>query len=216
MPSIETLRAAARRWGLNTGDTVVVYDDSGSVVAGRALWLLKHAGVSDVRMLDGGFGAWNAAGMPLETGSVDPHPGDAVLSYGAISILDMDAAEAFAREHVLLDARPHDKYTGENETMEPRAGHIPGAVSAPASENFSADGGFLPVADLERHYTALGVTRGRPVGVYCGAGTSCSADFIALTILGHEVAVYPGSWSQWAANTDRPAAVGASPFGDGE
>jgi thiosulfate/3-mercaptopyruvate sulfurtransferase len=213
MPSLATLQAAARRWGIDDGDAVVAYDDAGGVVAGRAVWLLRHAGLGDVRLLDGGLAAWRAEGLGLEAGDVAPEPGGISLSTGGVEILDVSEVGGFAERGVLLDARPADKYTGEGETMEPRGGHIPGAVSAPASANFGADGRFRSLDELAAHYAALGVTKDRPVGVYCGGGTSCSADFIALTALGYDVAVYPGSWSQYAAHPELPVATGPDPRG---
>lgn len=214
MPPIETLQAAARRWGVGDGDRVVVYDDAGGVVAGRALWLLRHAGLSDVHLLDGGLAAWRAEGLEVEPGDVAPVPGDVSLAYGEVDILGVADVGDFAAQGVLLDARPLDKYTGEGEGMEPRGGHIPGAVSAPASANFGADGRFRSLDELAEHYAALGVAPGKPVGVYCGGGTSCSTDYIALTALGYDVAIYPGSWSQYAAHPELPVATGADPQGD--
>lgn len=213
MPPIETLQAAVRRWGIREGDRVVAYDDAGGVVAGRAVWLLRHAGLDDVRLLDGGLAAWRAEGLGLEEGDAAPEPGDVSLAYGELEILDVSEVGGFAARGVLLDARPLDKYTGESEAMEPRGGHIPGAVSAPASANFGADGRFRSLAELAEHYAALGVEPGRPVGVYCGGGTSCSTDYIALTALGYDVAIYPGSWSQYAAHPELPVATGADPQG---
>jgi len=214
MPPIETLQAAARRWGIRDGDRVVVTDDAGGVVAGRALWLLRHAGLSDVRLLDGGLAAWRAEGLEVEPGDVVPEPGDISLAYGEIDILSVADVGDFAAHGVLLDARPLDKYTGEGEGREPRGGHIPGAISAPASANFGADGRFRSLDELAEHYAALGVAPGKPVGVYCGGGTSCSTDYIALTALGYDVAIYPGSWSQYAAHSELPVATGADPQGD--
>lgn len=214
MPTEATLQAAARRWGLRNGDDVVVYDDANGVVAGRALWLLRHAGVARVRLLNGGLAAWKAAALPLESGAspVDGG-GDIDLSYGALTVLDLDGVAAFPGHGVLLDARPLDKFTGENETLEPRGGHIPGAISAPASENFTTAGTFKARAELAAHYEQLGVTQGRPVAVYCGGGTSCSANFVALTALGYDVAIFPGSWSQWSAHAELPVATGPTPAG---
>lgn len=213
MPSVATLQAAARRWGLNRGDRVVVYDNASGIVAGRALWLLRHAGVDGVRLLDGGLADWQAQGFAVESGDVEPVPGSIELAYGGIEILTRDDVGAFAQNGLLLDARAPQKYTGEDEPLEPRAGHIPGAVSAPAGANLGAEGRYRSLEDLAKHYEGLGVTKGRPVGVYCGGGISCSADFIVLSELGYDVAVYPGSWSEYSAHPELPVATGAEPGG---
>ena len=160
LPDIETLQAAARRWGVNPGDSVVVYDDLSAMSAARAWWLLRYAGFDDVRVLDGGLATWITAGYALETGAVDVEPGSVELAYGHLPTLDGDQAAAVAREGVLLDARAGERYRGETEPIDPRAGHIPGAVSAPTTENLGSDGRFLPPEQLAARFAALGVRNG--------------------------------------------------------
>ena len=213
LPAIDDLQRAARSWGLNRGDRVVVYDDLSAMSAARAWWLLRHAGVDDVRVLDGGLAAWTGAGFPLETGDVVPEPGDIELAYGHLPALSADEAAAVARHGVLLDARAGERYRGEVEPIDPRAGHIPGAVSAPTTENLGADGRFLPPALLAARFTALGVTADAPVGAYCGSGVTAAHEVLALELAGFQGAVYPGSWSAWSNDPHRPVATGADPAG---
>lgn len=211
LPSIEVLQEAARGWGLNRGDAVVVYDDLSAMSAARAWWLLRHAGVADVRVLDGGLSAWIGAGLPLETGEGVPEPGDIELAFGHLPSLSADDAAAVARDGVLLDARAGERYRGEVEPMDPRAGHIPGAVSAPTTENLADDGRFLPAAVLAARFAALGVTADAPVGAYCGSGVTAAHEVLALELAGFEGVVYPGSWSAWSNDPHRPVATGAEP-----
>ncbi|WP_120339536.1 sulfurtransferase [Cryobacterium soli] len=157
LPAPADLQAAARRWGLNDGDTVVVYDDLGNMSSARAWWLLRHAGVRDVRLLDGGLGAWRADGLPVVEGEEPVAPGSVSLAFGALPTLDADAAAALAQDGVLLDARAAERYRGDTEPIDPRAGHIPGALNAPTGGNLDADGRFLPAAELRARFEALGV-----------------------------------------------------------
>ncbi|MCR2812411.1 MULTISPECIES: sulfurtransferase [Microbacterium] len=215
LPSTAQLGEAARRWGLDDGDTVVVYDDLSSLAAARAWWLLVDAGVADVRILDGALRGWIAAGLPLEQGAVVPSPGSVTLGRGLLPRLTMGAAAALAQTGVLLDVRAEERYRGETEPIDPRAGHIPGALSAPTTANVDADGRFLDPAALRERFTALGVTEGEPVGVYCGSGITASHAAFALTLAGFAPRLYPGSWSQWSQHPDRPVATGAEPGGGG-
>ncbi|WP_375433529.1 sulfurtransferase, partial [uncultured Friedmanniella sp.] len=211
LPTPADLQAAARRWGLREGDTVVVYDDGGNLAAARAWWLLRNAGLSDVRILDGALAAWRTAGLPLATGDEVPEPGDITLQDGALPVLDLDGAAAYPEGGVLLDVRAAERYRGETEPIDPRAGHIPGAVNAPTGENLDADGRFLDVEALRRRFGALGLQPGDEVGVYCGSGVTASHTAAALTLAGYRPALFPGSWSQWSNQSDRPVAVGPTP-----
>lgn len=207
LPTVEALQASARRWGLHAGDTVVVYDDLKNLSAARAWWLLRYAGVADVRLLDGSLRAWTAAGLPLETGDVQPEPGDIDLTYGALPTIDIDGAAAFPEDGVLLDARAGERYRGEAEPVDPRAGHIPGARNAPTTGNVGPDGRFLDPAALRARFAEVGVVDGVPVAAYCGSGVTAAHEAVALTLAGFTAALYPGSWSQWS-NHPRPVATG--------
>jgi 3-mercaptopyruvate sulfurtransferase SseA len=210
LPPLAALQAAARRWGIRADSAVVAYDATGGLAAARAWWLLRWGGLTGVRLLDGGLDAWVAAGGDLETGDVVPEPGDVVLTGGGMPTLTADQAAALpARGGVLLDARAGERYRGEVEPVDPRAGHVPGAVSAPTTENLTADGTFRD--DLPDRFAALGVRPGRAVGVYCGSGVTAAHEVAALAQAGIEAALWPGSWSQWSADPSRPVATGADP-----
>ncbi|MBM7832957.1 thiosulfate/3-mercaptopyruvate sulfurtransferase [Agromyces cerinus] len=211
LPTEAAFTGAMRRWGVRDGDTVVVMDDLGNQSSARAWWLLRHAGVADVRMLDGGLAAWRAAGHPLEVGDVVPEPGDATAHFGAMPAIDIDGAAAFPATGVLLDARGAPRYRGEVEPIDPRAGHIPGARSAPSGENLEADGRFKSAEALREHFAGVGAIGGVPVAAYCGSGVTAAHEVAALAIAGIDAALYPGSWSQWSNDETRPVATGASP-----
>jgi thiosulfate/3-mercaptopyruvate sulfurtransferase len=209
LPAIGVLQAAARRWGIDDGDTVVVYDDIGNQSAARAWWLLRHAGVRQVLLLDGGLDAWVAAGLPVSSSDEVITPGRVSLDYGHLATLDADAAGALPNRGVLLDARAGARYRGETEPVDPQAGHIPGAVSAPSAENLAPDGRFLPAGELRARFAVLGVTDAAPIGVYCGSGITAAHEAAALSIAGFDAAVYPGSWSQWSNLPGRAVETGS-------
>jgi thiosulfate/3-mercaptopyruvate sulfurtransferase len=210
LPPVEQLQADARSWGIDAGDMVVVYDDLKSLSAARAWWLLRYAGVADVRLLDGALSSWRDAGLPLETGEAPVSvSGRVTLRYGSLRALTIDEAAAFPASGVLLDARAGERFRGEVEPIDPRAGHIPGAVSAPTTENVDAAGRFLPPAQLRARFAALGVEPGASVGAYCGSGVTAAHELVALALAGFDAALFPGSWSQWSNHPERPVAVGA-------
>ncbi len=200
LPDVAELQRAARRWGIDPGDTVVAYDASGNLAAARAWWLLRYAGLSDVRLLDGALYGWLAAGYAVESGDVRPSPGTVTLSYGQLPITDLDHVTDFAGVGRLLDVRAPERYRGEVEPIDPRAGHIPG-------ENLSDDGRFLDPDELTARYRDLGLEPGSEVAVYCGSGVTAAHASAALTLAGYRPVLYPGSWSQWSNHPDRPAAT---------
>ncbi|MER7403581.1 sulfurtransferase [Streptomyces sp. NPDC000070] len=208
LPDLADFGAAMRRAGVSYGTPVVVYDGGQGWAAARAWWLLRWTGHPDVRVLDGGLPAWEG---PLETTVPTPAEGDFVPEPGAAGLLDADAAAELARSGVLLDARAGERYRGEVEPIDPVAGHIPGAVSAPTTENVGADGCFLPAEELRARFKGLGVTEDARVGVYCGSGVSAAHEVLALAVAGIPAELYVGSWSEWSSDPDRPVAVGPDP-----
>ncbi|GAA1714851.1 sulfurtransferase [Isoptericola hypogeus] len=214
LPSASSFQASARRWGVRRGSRVVVYDTVGGTSAARAWWLLRYFGVDDVRILDGGLPAWVRAGQALEVGEVEREHGDVVAHPGRLPVLDADEAAELAEDGVLLDARAGERYRGETEPVDPRAGHVPGAVSAPTADNLADDGTFLPDAVLRERFADLGVSAGAAVdgvGVYCGSGVTAAHEVAALACAGVPAALYPGSWSQWSNDASRPVATGPRP-----
>ncbi|GAB3604537.1 sulfurtransferase [Microbacterium aureliae] len=204
LPSIARLQAAARRWGIAAGDEVVVYDDLGSLSAARAWWVLTDAGLPGVRILDGGLRSWTASGRSLETGDIRPAPGTVTLASGRLPSLTIDQAAALAGRGALVDVRAPERYRGDVEPIDPRAGHIPGAINLPTTGNVDDAGRFLSAEALRRRAREAGIEPGAEVGVYCGSGVTASHAFVALTLAGYRPALYAGSWSQWANHPDRP------------
>ena len=210
LPSTATLQAAARRWGLRTGDTVVAYDDAKGLAAARAWWLLRQAGVN-VRVLDGGLRGWKAAGFEIATDEVSPEPGDVVLEEIGADALSIDEAAAFPETGVLLDVRAPERYRGETEPLDPVAGHIPGARNLPSMLHLDADGRILDRETVLGTLAAAGVTPGTPVAAYCGSGVTAAHTALVLHEVGIEAKVFPGSWSQWSNTPGRPVATGEQP-----
>lgn len=210
LPSSGRLQAAVREWGIDRGDTVVVYDDVGNLSSARAWWVLRDAGIADVRILDGALRAWTDAGFDLAEGEPDAaRPGTATVSLGRLPVLDVDTVLAHARDGLLLDARAGERFRGEVEPIDPRAGHIPGAVSAPTAANLDETGRFRRPDDLRSRFAALGADPGAAIGVYCGSGVTAAHEAVALVLAGYDPVLYPGSWSQWSQDPDRPIATGA-------
>ncbi|MFF8731132.1 sulfurtransferase [Streptomyces sp. NPDC015171] len=208
LPDLAEFGAAMRRAGVSAGRPVVVYDGGQGWAAARAWWLLRRTGHPDVRVLDGGLPSWRGA---LSKEVRAPAEGDFVPEPVAEGLLDADGAAALARTGVLLDARAGERYRGEVEPVDRVGGHIPGAVSAPTTENVGPDGLFLPPAELRDRFKALGVSPDTEVGVYCGSGVSGAHEVLALAVAGIPAALYAGSWSEWSADPSRPVAVGADP-----
>ena len=208
LPDGAALQSAARRWGISSGQPVVVYDDWNRAGSGRAWWVLTAAGLSDVRILDGGLAAWRAAGGELRTGNESPTAGDVTLAHhdlygGARATLTADDIAAGAVETV-LDARAPERFRGEVEPVDPVAGHIPGANNLPSMSVLSEDGTFLDQASLQDRFVGLDAS----AGVYCGSGVTAAVVLAALAATGIDAALFPGSWSQWGSEPGRVVARG--------
>jgi thiosulfate/3-mercaptopyruvate sulfurtransferase len=218
LPTDEDFQETARRWGINNGDVVVAYDNSSNMAAARLWWMLRNAGFQDAYLLDGGLAAWRDAGLPLDTGAVEAAVGrvsfDVPPAGGRMHRIDAAGAADWPEAGVLLDARAGERYRGEFEPVDPRAGHIPGALSAPTTENVDGAGRFLPADELRRRFERLGVRDDVPVAVYCGSGVTAAHEVAALEIAGFRAALYPGSFSEWSNNPALPVATGRGPSGD--
>ncbi|MGW8065111.1 sulfurtransferase [Streptomyces ziwulingensis] len=208
LPEVAEFGAAMRRAGVSSGRPVVVYDGGQGWAAARAWWLLCWTGHPNVRVLDGGLPAWRG---PLSTEAPALAEGDFTPEPGAAGLLDADGAAALARSGLLLDARAGERYRGEVEPIDPVGGHIPGAVSAPTTDNVGQDGRLRPAEELRARFETLGASADGAVGVYCGSGVSAAHEVLALAVAGIPAALYAGSWSEWSSDPARPVAVGPDP-----
>lgn len=213
LPEIAAFAQTLGGWGIGPGVQVVAYDDAGGAIAARLWWMLHWLGHEAAAVLDGGWQAWIAAGQPVRSGretrtarSFTPHPRASMLA-DTEEVLRL-RVEPAAR---LLDARSADRYRGENETIDPVAGHIAGAVSAPFAENLGPDGRFrAPDALRTRYESILGEAPPDAAVVYCGSGVTAAHDVLAMAHAGMNGArLYAGSWSEWITEPSRPIAVGS-------
>jgi thiosulfate/3-mercaptopyruvate sulfurtransferase len=205
LPTGERFIAAMQRAGVRLEGPVVVYDDWQGRAAGRAWWLLRHFGHRDVRVLDGGWAAWLAAGGEVETGPRDPEPGD---FHGSPGWMPLVTADDLLDVPVVIDARAPERFRGESEPVDPVAGHVPGAVNVDTGRNLDNHGHFRAAAELRAVYGAVGATDGAEVAVYCGSGVTATHDVLALEIAGVRAGLYAASWSGWVADPGRPVERG--------
>ena len=197
--------AAMAALGIGDADTVLAYDDAGGVIAARLVWMLRVTG-HEAALLDGGIDAY--AG-PLER-TTPPRPPAAFSARPWPTEQLADLEDAANPDHTVLDARDADRYRGENEPVDPRAGHIPGARNLSCRGNLTADGRFLPVEQLRERFRATGVTDGTPVVSYCGSGVTACHKLLALELVGlSRGRLYPGSWSQYSHAEGREVATGS-------
>ncbi|MEE2852498.1 MAG: sulfurtransferase [Actinomycetota bacterium] len=212
LPSGRDVQTAARRWGIRQDALVVAYDDWNRAGSARAWWVLTAAGLHNVRILDGGLAAWRSAGLHLETGPVDPPPGNVTVPHhdlyaGSRRTL---TAERIGEDTVtLLDARAPERYRGDVEPLDPVAGHIPGAKNLPSGSVLAADGTFLDDDSLAQLLSDRAIERHDAVAAYCGSGVTATVAIAALAAMGREAALYPGSWSEWSSDPAHPVQRGA-------
>ena len=216
LPDPDAVQASLRAAGVCSGRAVLVYDADNGSVAARAWWLLRWAGHPQVMVLDGGYAAWAAEGHPVSTATSRPEPGDIEVVPGQMPVVDPDRAAQVAREGTLFDARAPERYRGETEPIDPRAGHVPGAINAPFTEHVDGDGRWRAPEDLARRFRDLGIDESAPVAAYCGSGvTACSVllamEHAGISGAGEGPALFPGSWSQWSSDPTRPVRTGPEP-----
>jgi thiosulfate/3-mercaptopyruvate sulfurtransferase len=217
LPAPQALAECLGGWGIEAGVQVVAYDQGPGAFAARLWWLLRWLGHSSVAVLDGGLAAWQAARLALETTAPAPPRArrfegrahaEALIATAELEQL-LNAGQLSSGERVLIDARGADRFAGHNETIDPVAGHIPGARNHPFTDNL-ADGRFLPAAVLrERYLHTLGAQRPAQAVCMCGSGVTACHTVLALEIAGLPGArLYGGSWSEWIRNPARPVAAG--------
>jgi thiosulfate/3-mercaptopyruvate sulfurtransferase len=210
LPDPAALQQALRAAGVREDHPVVVYDGGDGPSAARAWWTLRWAGHRPVRVLEGGFQAWQAAGQPVSSEPPSPVPGDVTVRPGALPVLDAGEAAALAAGGgVLIDVRAGERFRGETEPIDPVAGHIPGAVNLPVADQTGADNRYPTADELRERFGAAGVAANRPVGAYCGSGVTAAQTVFALHLAGRpDAGLYVGSWSHWITDPDRPVASG--------
>lgn len=202
LPTPEAFAAALGRVGIGQGTPVVAYDDVGGSIASRLWWMLHVLG-EPAAVLDGGLATW-----PGELTAQEPRVSAvarAAVPWPAGRFVTAD--QLAGTDAPVLDARTAERHAAGDPGIDPRPGHIPGAVSAPWATNLDTSGRFLPAEQLRARFREIGVD-GRAVA-YCGSGVTACHDLLALTLAGaDDLALYPGSWSQWAADPTRPAETG--------
>lgn len=212
LPEPAVLERWLRRCGITEHSRVVAYDGRESYAAARAWWVLRWAGVPDVRVLDGGYAAWVAARLPVSTEDAADRHGDFEVRPGQLPTLDAAGAARLARDGLLLDARAPERYAGETEPIDPVAGHVPGAVNSPTAAWLAEDGTLRrDLAEVWKRVTVGRDAQAGPVGVYCGSGVTAAHEMLALAVLGVDSVLYPGSWSEWIRDPSRPVATGPQP-----
>ena len=213
LPDPACLQERLREWGVNQDSTMLLYDDGPGAFAARAWWLLAWLGKRDgVYLLDGGFQAWQAAGLPVTTQIDEPARGNFTARPDASLVLDADSLSRRLRDPALtlIDARALPRFRGEVEPLDPVAGHIPGACCAPFTDNLGADGRFLPPVQLRQRFERLlDGRRPEQLVAYCGSGVTACHNLFAMSLAGLPLApLYAGSWSEWITDPARPVATG--------
>ncbi|NNF03749.1 MAG: sulfurtransferase [Rhodothermales bacterium] len=210
MPTVRDMEATFRRLGVDNGDQVVAYDDSGGAIASRLWWMLRYLGHERVAVLDGGWQAWTAGGHPESAEVGRSTAGDFRAHPGAMPVAVIhDLLRGLESRNVtMLDARDAERYTGEKEPIDPVAGHIPGARSIPFKQNLDAAGKFLPQSALRERFTDFDTPETLAVS-YCGSGVTACHNILAMEHAGlRPAALFPPSWSGWIADPNRPLETG--------
>lgn len=209
LPASEAFEQTARRWGITPETRVVAYDDAGGMFAARLWWLLRFHGFDQVQVLDGGWQAWQAAQGPVDTQAAPRQPSAFKAQTrhdwltGATHVL---AHLTQPTQQLLIDARAADRFRGENETMDPVGGHIPGARNRFFQLNLQANGQFKPADQLREEFQALlGSTPMEALVHQCGSGVTACHNLLAMAQAGLPITrLYAGSWSEWCSDASRP------------
>jgi thiosulfate/3-mercaptopyruvate sulfurtransferase len=214
LPRLAVFEEAMRDIGVCQDSLVVAYDAADSQAAARLWWLLTDAGHPAVKVLDGGFAAWNAAGLPTVSGRTAPAAGGDFIAHPGqrpqLAGTEISARLGKPDAPTLLDVRTPERYAGEKEPIDPVAGHIPGAINLPWAANVRADGRFRSPEEIAGRYAEAGGME--DAVLYCGSGITATHSLLALESAGlHPTALYPGSWSEWISDPSRPIATGSDP-----
>lgn len=212
LPGIETFCRTLGRWGIGSDVQVVVYDDSGGAIAARLWWMLRWLGHDAVAVLDGGWPRWQLEGRPVKVGNESRPEREFKPDQRESMVVDADQVDSIREDPgwLLFDARSGERYRGENETIDPIAGHIPGAVSAPYADNLDANRIVHSREEIRSRFeTLLGETPPDQAVFYCGSGVSAAQNLLAMTYAGITGAkLYVGSWSEWITDPRRPISTG--------
>ena len=212
LPERAALAETARGWGIDADTQVVAYDAHGGMFAARLWWLLRWLGHPAVAVLDGGLPAWQAAGQTVSTEHPAPRVGNFAEQASLVAQVDAGAVldNLTSGARTVVDARAPDRFRGENETMDPVGGHIPGAKNRFFKDNLAADGRFKTAQQLKADFAPLVADPAAAI-MQCGSGVTACHNLLALEVAGMPgAALYPGSWSEWCSDPARPVATGAS------
>ena len=212
LPSVERAVAVFSRLGIDESMQVAVYDGAGGSVAARVWWMLRWLGHDAVAVVDGGWPAWTGEGLPVTRDVPQAAPRDFKADVRPHLATDVEGVDGYRVnvDWAVLDARTPERFHGEQEPIDPVAGHIPGARCASFDGNLGEDGCFLPPEELKRRFEVLlgGIPAERAVN-YCGSGVSACHNLLAIAHAGlGDAVLYPGSWSEWITDEDRPVGVG--------
>lgn len=212
LPPLDAITITLGNWGIDDRSQVIVYDDAGGMMAGRLWWMLRFLGHDAVALLDGGWPRWLQEGRPVRSGNEERSPRQFTANPQPHLVVTAQEIEARLGDPALrlLDARTADRFRGENETLDPIGGHIPGAISAPYMANLGVEGLMLPADQLRTRYEQLldGVPPEQAI-VYCGSGVSAAHNVLAMQYAGLTMPrLYVGSWSDWVSDEIRSVARG--------
>jgi thiosulfate/3-mercaptopyruvate sulfurtransferase len=211
LPTVAAFSHTLGQLGIGPQHTVVAYDSSGGAIAARLWWMLKSIGHRSVFVLNGGLPAWERDGLALtaEVPLIIPVEYPAPARWAGV--VDGDQVRGLLGQALIMDARSEDRYRGENETIDPQAGHIPTALSAFFGLNLNSEGVFLSVEDLHRRYVRLGAETVGTTIAYCGSGVTACHNLLAMDLAGFTGLLYEGSWSDWSSKADNVIATGPHP-----
>jgi thiosulfate/3-mercaptopyruvate sulfurtransferase len=206
LPPVEAFGELLGRLGVKPSSLVVAYDSAGGATASRLWWMLRSIGHGRVRVLDGGYPAWVAAGLPVTTDRPAVTPSQYPTAPEWTGVVDADAvAQSIEFGGMVVDARAPERFRGETEPIDARAGHIPGAINRFHADTIGPDGLHLSTPELVEHFAGVGTN----AIVYCGSGVTACHTLLAMSTVGLQGArLYPGSWSEWSSDDDRPVATG--------